>query len=183
MNKPSPLLVVALVGVLLAAYFAPSPTDDDVLLSDRARAPATRPPAVDATVPASSADRSTPRPAAVLQVLRIRPREGGPETAPWFPAPRPVQVAKASPPAAPPPSAPPAPPPPQAPPLPFKALGQYTDGDQVGVFLQYRDQNLVARVGDTLAEQYKVESLAGGVLTLRYLPLNQTQTLDLGAAN
>lgn len=182
MNKPSPLLVVALAGVLLAAYFAPSPEDDEVLLSDRARAPAGRPPAADATVPVTSADRSARRPAAV-EVLRIRPRQDSDPAGPWFPAPRPVRVAQAPRPAAPPPSAPPAPPPPQAPPLPFKALGHYTDGDQVGVFLQYRDQNLVARVGDTLAEQYKVESLAGGVLTLRYLPLNQTQTLDLGAAN
>lgn len=183
MNKPSPLLVVALAGVLLAAYFAPSPEDDEVLLSDRARAPVVRSPAVDATVPVTSADRSARRAAAAVEVLRIRPRQDSDPAGPWFPAPRPVRVAQAPRPAAPPPSAPPAPPPPQAPPLPFKALGQYTDGEQVGVFLQYRDQNLVARVGDTLAEQYKVESLAGGVLTLRYLPLNQTQTLDLGAAN
>lgn len=179
MNKPNPLLVVALGGVLLAAYFAPAPAGDEVRLSDRARAPVARP--FSADTPAPGAQRTGRRPPAVVEVLRIRPREGGAEAVPWFPAPRPVRVAKALP--APPPSDLPPPPPAQAPPLPFKALGQYTDGDQVGVFLQYRDQNLVARVGDTLAEQYKVESLAGGVLTLRYLPLNQTQTLDLGAAN
>lgn len=178
MKKPSPLLVLALGGVLLAAYFAPAPADDAVLLSEHARTPA-----ANRATPPSTSERTARRPPAAVEVLRIRPREGGADAAPWFLVPPPTRVAQAPLPAPAPPSAPPVPPPPQAPPLPFKALGQYTDGDQVGVFLQYRDQNLVARVGDTLAEQYKVESLAGGVLTLRYLPLNQTQTLDLGVAN
>jgi len=177
MKKPSPLLVLALGGVLLAAYFAPAPADDAVLLSDHARAPA-----ANRATPPPTSERTGRRSPPAVEVLRIRPREGDADAASWFPVPRPTRV-KAQPAAPVPPSVPPEPPPPQAPPLPFKALGQYTDGDQVGVFLQYRDQNLVARVGDTLAEQYKVESLAGGVLTLRYLPLNQTQTLDLGVAN
>jgi hypothetical protein len=181
MKKPSPLLVVALCGVLLAAYFAPPPSGDDVQLSEHVRVPLPQ----SAGGPASRTERTATRPPVTVEVMRIRPRDGSDtaDASTWFPAPRPVPVKLAAPPPAPPSAPPIPPPPPQAPPLPFKALGQYTDGGQVGVFLQYRDQNLVARVGDTLAEQYKVESLADGVLTLRYLPLNQTQTLEVGAAN
>lgn len=96
-------------------------------------------------------------------------------------------------PAPPPPPAPPpepkkktpvlAPPPPQAPPLPFQVLGRYVEDGKTAVFLRHHDRNLVVRVGDTLAGQYKVESLDGNLLTLRYLPLDQMQTLLIGAAN
>ncbi len=75
------------------------------------------------------------------------------------------------------------PPPPQAPPLPLKVLGRYIEDGKTKFFLQYNDQNLVVQVGDSIADLYRVESLSGGVLTLRYVPLNQTQTLEVGAAN
>jgi hypothetical protein len=45
------------------------------------------------------------------------------------------------------------------------------------------DQNLAVRVGDTIAEQYRVERLEGQTLTLRYLPLDVLQTLDVGGKN
>lgn len=69
--------------------------------------------------------------------------------------------------------------PPQAPPLPFHVLGRYDVAGQAVIFLQHNDQNLVVRVGDTLAGEYKVESLNGTTLTLRYLPLNQPQNLEI----
>jgi hypothetical protein len=62
-------------------------------------------------------------------------------------------------------------------------MGRYVEDGQVLVFLQHNDSNLVVRVGDTIAEHYKVESLDGGTLTLRYLPLDQQQTIDVGSAN
>lgn len=68
---------------------------------------------------------------------------------------------------------------PTAPPLPFRALGWYLDGDRKGVFLQYQGNNVVAHVGDTIAAQYLVESWTERTISLRYLPLNQIQTLDL----
>jgi hypothetical protein len=40
---------------------------------------------------------------------------------------------------------------------------------------------LVVRPGDVIEGQYRVESLRGSLLTFQYLPLKQTQTLDLGA--
>lgn len=73
-------------------------------------------------------------------------------------------------------------PPPAAPPLPFRFLGRYVEDDKAVVFLQYKDENLVVREGDVLVEQYKVERLSHGELTLLYLPLNEHQTLELGAA-
>jgi hypothetical protein len=183
-KRPSPLLVTGLAATLMAAYLAPAPQGDEVALSERARAPATATAPSPPGAPAPRAASPGPAPpAAAVEVLRIRPREvaEATEAATWFPAPpRPAPVLRAPPPPPPASAAAPPPPPPQAPPLPFKALGRYADGSQAGVFLQYRDQNIVARVGDTLAEQYKVESLVGGVLTLRYLPLDQTQTLEVG---
>jgi hypothetical protein len=73
--------------------------------------------------------------------------------------------------------------PPQAPPLPFKELGRYEEAGRTAVFLQHGDQNLVVHVGDTIADSYKVEEIAGSSITLRYLPLNQVQKLESGGAN
>ncbi len=68
-----------------------------------------------------------------------------------------------------------------APTLPFKVLGRYIEDGATAVFLQHQEQNLVVRVGDTIGD-YKVEDLRGTTLTLRYVPLNQTQTLEVGAS-
>ena len=72
---------------------------------------------------------------------------------------------------------------PQAPALPFQVLGRYENDGDNAVFLQYNDSNVVARVGDTIDDLYKVESLQDGVLTLVYLPLHQKQTLQVGGAD
>jgi hypothetical protein len=64
------------------------------------------------------------------------------------------------------------------PPLPFIVLGRYLEAGQEVFFLQHSNQNLVVRIGDTLINQYKVESIRGATLYLRYLPLNTMQTLD-----
>jgi hypothetical protein len=70
----------------------------------------------------------------------------------------------------------------EAPPsLPFVVLGRYIDAGQEVIFLQNNNQNLVVRVGDTLLGQYKVESLQGTTLNLRYLPLNLAQSLEIGS--
>ena len=121
---------------------------------------------------------------AAIDLRRIQPREPGePVTEPdshlfaarqWSAPAQPVPPASAA--------AQPAPAAPQAPPLPFRVLGRYDDEGQTKVFVQHLEQALVLRVGDTVAEHYKVESLQGGTLTLRYLPLNQTQTLDVGGS-
>ena len=70
--------------------------------------------------------------------------------------------------------------PPQAPPLPFRFLGRQVDKGVTSVFVQYGDQNLVLAAGTLVADLYRVERIADGMVTIRYLPLDQTQTLSIG---
>jgi hypothetical protein len=170
------LLGLTLVLTLVAAYFAPSPQPDDSLqLSDRTRKNLA-PVAAGATRSGGSGS---------IEVLAIRPRNPGQaddaqgvfNSRQWLKpgsaaptAPKAVPVVTAAGELA------------QAPPLPFKVLGRYWEDGQELVFLQHNEQNLVVRVGDTIGSVYKVERLEGNTLTLRYTPLNQTQTLTVGAA-
>lgn len=191
------LIGVALVGTLLAAWFAPEPAQDGLALSDKAKAAGNRTHAAPGSgsagpTPAATAVGvpSTTRTGEPVQVLALRPREGqeadGLSEAGW------LGVAMARPVAAPVATrvvetpAPLATAPAAAPPLPFRAFGRYGDGSNGSedvVFLMLNDQNLAVRVGDTIADQYRVERLEGQTLTLRYLPLDVLQTLDVGGKN
>lgn len=71
---------------------------------------------------------------------------------------------------------------PLAPPLPFRFLGRYEEDGKTVFFLLYNDQNLVVRVGDIIDDQYKIENIVDSTLNVRYLPLNQTQMLDVGGS-
>jgi hypothetical protein len=171
------LVGTSLVLTLLAMWYAPAQEKEKE--KDEAgvavAAPAPRRAAADGQA------RRAPAPAFV-DVLAIRPRtpadaEQDPEAG-LFAATRwtPAEAAPAA-------SAPVAEAAQQAataPPLPFRVLGSYVQGGQVLVFLQQNDTNLVVRVGDTIGETYKVDSLDGSTLKLRYLPLDQVQTLELG---
>jgi hypothetical protein len=179
MKRSHLLLATVLGGTLLAAYFAPE-ASGEVALSERAMSS----PAAHAVGGSSearpSAQGSAPQAIDVL-ALRARNADAEPDVAAVL---EPSQwSAPIATPAAPPPIAAAASAAPQAPPLPFRAMGRYVEDGQVLVFLQHNDSNLVVRVGDTIAENYKVESLDGGTLTLRYLPLDQQQTIDVGGAN
>jgi hypothetical protein len=181
------LLGLSLLATMIAAWFAPSAETAGVALSERVQTAATS--AGAATRAASNQDANTSARAATLapeEVLTIRPRELDDEddeqdarlfaATKWSPAATTAPVAASAPAAA-------APAPTQAPPLPFHVLGRYEEAGKEIVFLQYNDQNLVVHVGDTIAEQYKVEGLHGTTLTLRYLPLNQEQTLEVGGTS
>lgn len=171
------LLGLALAATLVAVYFAPNPQDEAVL--PRARNITTvTPPASTSNAGLAASHNQGSRSAENLEVLSIQPR-ALPDVSKtlfpadqWTPAVKTVAAQADTP-----------PPPPQAPPLPFKVLGRYVEEGRVNVFLQYNDQNLVVQVGDLIAGLYKVESLNGSVLTLLYIPLNQTQSLDVGAVN
>jgi hypothetical protein len=177
-------LAIALAATLVAAFRAPAQDDDAVALSPRARAMKVNPSSVAPRLePTTRTERS--HAADDLDVLEIRSRDmndnaetesaGVFAATQWTPA---SAVVKASVSAEPEPA-----PPPQAPPLPFRVMGRYVDGGAVVVFLQHNDRNLAVRAGDTIDDQYKVESLDGGTLTLLYTPLNQKQTLEIGVAN
>ncbi len=74
------------------------------------------------------------------------------------------------------------PPPPAAPPLPYKVLGKKFEDGTWQVFLARQDQIFVVKPQDTLENTYRVEETKPPVMTLTYLPLQQRQTLPIGAA-
>lgn len=84
----------------------------------------------------------------------------------------------------PPPEPPPAaPPPPQAPPLPFKYIGQLQESAERTVWYLLQGERLVvAATGEVVDAVYRIEGAQAGQLRLRYLPLDQGQTLTIGAA-
>jgi hypothetical protein len=167
------LLGGTLGATLCAAWFAPGQED-----ASTAGAAATGP-ALSAALPAP---RRAARAAApvFVDVLPIRARtladDEGPDpslfgSTQWGGAP--VPAAAVMPVAAAPAAV-------TAPPLPFRVMGSFEQAGQTVVFLQQNDLNHAVRTGDTIGETYKVESIEGAVMTLRYLPLGQVQTLELG---
>lgn len=88
------------------------------------------------------------------------------------------------PPPPPPPKAAPAPPPPppRAPALPFRVVGRLVDGASTLVFLQSGQATLVARRGDLIERDYRVEEVNEKQVIFTYLPLNQKQQLAIGDA-
>lgn len=69
---------------------------------------------------------------------------------------------------------------PVAPPLPFRYVGQLEDGDgKVTIYLARGDDVHTVRVGDLLAEQYRLDAMDNGQIILTYLPMNQQQMLAI----
>jgi len=171
-------LGAAFLATTVAAWFAPSLDGDTVVLSEHARKASAR-----TVTPGSASISKHASSASSLEVLAIRPRgeqdnaevTGAFAMTQWdAPVPsvvkRELLVTEMPLPEL------------QLPSLPFRVLGHYIEDAQVVVFLQYGEQNMAVRAGDTIAGQYKVESLSDGVVTLLYIPLNQKQTLQFGPA-
>lgn len=173
------LLGLALVMTLAAAYFAPPSGTDGVVLSERVAR------ATSGSVPVEQPSRMAQTGTVMrsMEVLQIHTRDIEDDQENTLGVFAVLNRAPLAPKVEPPPVPVAPPPPPQVPPLPFRVLGRYVEAGQVAVFLQYNDKNIIARVGDTLGEQYKVESIDSGTLTFLYLPLNQTQTLGIGSSN
>jgi len=72
------------------------------------------------------------------------------------------------------------PPRPQAPPVPYKYFGKMLEGDVPHAFLHQGDRVIVVEVGDVLANNYRVESIAPETVSLTYLPLGTRQTVLFG---
>lgn len=66
---------------------------------------------------------------------------------------------------------------PQPPPLPFRYLGRVEIDGNESAFLQYRDQNLVVKTGDTIAGLYRINSMSATSIEMTYLPLNAVQRM------
>lgn len=170
------ILGVLLIGTLVAAWFAPPVEGDGVQVVQRAGKTAGVA-AVPASVQSSGAGRSFAGETDVLSIherraggadegenlfvsMRWEPEEDVPEAGEAL-----EEQADF---------------PPQAPPLPFRVLGRYDESGTAVVFLEHQEQSLLARVGETLINDYRVESIEGASLVLRYLPLDQLQTLEIG---
>ncbi|HSV79867.1 MAG TPA: hypothetical protein VLK85_11790 [Ramlibacter sp.] len=91
----------------------------------------------------------------------------------------PFSATRAQPPSPPPPAAvvnaEPAPPPP-----PFKYQGLVLQDGKLAVFLTDGTQLLMAREGETLAGQYRVEKLTDKEIILQHLAQGERQTLNFG---
>jgi hypothetical protein len=72
--------------------------------------------------------------------------------------------------------------PPVPPPPPFTVIGKQLEQGRWAIFLSMADEPLVVHQGDVIAEHYRVESISPPTMTLTYLPLHQSQTMQIGAA-
>jgi hypothetical protein len=70
---------------------------------------------------------------------------------------------------------------PHAPPLPFGFVGKHWQAGSWQVYLARGEELRVARLATVIDGQYRVESIVPPHLVLTYLPLNERQTLDIGA--
>lgn len=80
----------------------------------------------------------------------------------------------------PPPPKPIPPPPPVAPPVPFIVLGKKLEDQIWEVYLARGDTILIAREKTMLEANYRVDTIVPPTLTLTYIPLGQTQTINIG---
>jgi hypothetical protein len=70
---------------------------------------------------------------------------------------------------------------PRAPPLPFSFLGKQLQAGAWQVYLALGEDLRIARVATVIDSQYRVESIVPPQIVFTYLPLNERQTLDIGA--
>jgi hypothetical protein len=78
--------------------------------------------------------------------------------------------------------APVAPPAPSVPPIPFRFVGRFEEGTEQAVFLEFQQQTVLARAGDTLAGGWKVELVEPTRMVLIYEPMNEKRTLEWTSA-
>lgn len=187
-------LLGALALTLVAAYFAPEAEHGGVVLSERAVAVSTRAALAPATPTTPATPAAANRVAAITpnlasniaptatgsRVLSVADREaftGEDALFKGLPA-APVQAPRA--PAAPPPQV--APSEPEVPRLPLKMIGRYVDNGAPAAFVLMQDQSLVLRVGDAVADGFRVDHIDEASVTVRHLATEQRQSFRLDAA-
>jgi hypothetical protein len=80
-----------------------------------------------------------------------------------------------------PPPPPPEPVVPQAPPLPFSFLGKQWQAGAWQVYLALGEEMRLAQVNTVIDGRYRVDSIVPPQIVFTYLPLNERQTLEIGA--
>lgn len=160
----------ALAATLAAAWFAPDDSADMIS-------------AASARTPEVQAAQAGPAPSPVFPAIRPRLPDDDMGDAfarqSWQPAPPKKAMMEQAAAAAPAPASA-AKGTPGAPPMPIRFLGHFVEDGAAAYFLQIDERNIVAHVGDTIDDTYRLDSAAGGTLTFTYLPLNQKQELAAG---
>ncbi len=165
---------LALACALPAAYFAPNDHGDGVVLTERVRRTAPNEIAAVMTPPSHLAMRAITQRVDVgddqgrwgVMGLRVEPMQLQPVIAKRSELSRSLPVEASS-----------APTTPEPPALPFKYLGRALIEGGTRAFLQYRDQNLVVKPGDTIADLYRIDGIDDANIHVTYLPLNVVQRM------
>ncbi len=68
---------------------------------------------------------------------------------------------------------------PTPPPLQFKYIGKAIEGNKTWVFLTQDNENYIAKIGEKIDGEYRLDTIDEASVTLTYLPLNAKQTLPI----
>lgn len=74
----------------------------------------------------------------------------------------------------------PPPPPPQAPEIPFRYLGSQEAGGARTLFLEQQQETHIVKVGDIIANAWRLDEVNQHSAVFTYVPLGQRRTLSLG---
>jgi hypothetical protein len=139
-----------------------------------------RPPATEMAQP--SAPKAAPQPSVAkddLDLQRLLRKRSDPSADDLFARPAPIAVVTPAPPPPPAPISQPPAEPPSPPPLPFRYLGQMERQKQPTVLLLNGEDIIMATVGDTVNDLYKIEAIAESNVDFVYLPLAARQSLPI----
>jgi len=71
--------------------------------------------------------------------------------------------------------------PPKAPPWPYVYLGQQSSQGEWWVYLTLGEDTRVVKKGQVLDGRYRIDRIEPPLLSVTYLPLNEVQTVNIGA--
>jgi hypothetical protein len=71
--------------------------------------------------------------------------------------------------------------PPKAPPWPYAYLGQQSSQGEWWVYLTLGEETRVAKKDQVLDGKYRIDRIEPPLLSVTYLPLNEVQTVNIGA--
>lgn len=153
------VLFMVLAGVAYLTLSAPPPADSGVVEAVDIRAPAIR--------------SGSLKPAEQVNILELKPRRAAGDSkalfasATWTPPPRPAAVAPVA--------------PPTAPPLPFTYVGKRLEDGVWHVYVSRGDQTLIVREQQTIDSTYRIDAVKPPQMILTYLPMDERQTMSIGA--
>jgi len=173
-------LAALLCSAWLAFFADKTPSGDTDLVAPTrsgAVASAKSPPASEAAAQTKPVPKNTKQAPAAVAVLALDMRPPAPLPDAEHPGAQAFGVRSWTPP----PPPPPPPPKPVAPPLPFAFLGKQVQAGVWQVYLTVGEDMRLARVASVIDGKYRVESIVPPRIEFTYLPLNERQTLDIGA--